>query len=114
MSKISFEGIGELAATFACGETVQAGQVVKVTGPGTVGACSAGDRFCGVALTAADGFAAVQVAGFVTVAAGTGVTEGWCALTADGSGGVKLDTAETGGYEYLVAEAGDGTAVVLL
>ena len=43
-------------------------------------------------------------------AAGTGVTEGWCALTADGSGGVKLDTAETGGDEDLVGGAGGGPA----
>ena len=32
MSRISFEGIGEVAATFACGEGVKAGQVVKLTG----------------------------------------------------------------------------------
>ena len=31
MSRISFEGIGEVAATFACGEGVKAGQVVNVT-----------------------------------------------------------------------------------
>ena len=113
MSKISFEGIGELVATFACEETVQAGQLVKVTGPGTVGPCSDGDRFCGVALSAADGYAAVQLAGFITVAAGEDVTEGWCALAADGSGGVKVDAGQTGGT-YLVAEAADGSAAVLL
>ena len=39
MSRISFEGIGEVAATFACGEGVKAGQVVKLTGDGTVGPC---------------------------------------------------------------------------
>ena len=55
MSKISFEGIGEVAATFACGDGVTAGQVVKVTGNGAVGACSDGDRFCGMALSAQDG-----------------------------------------------------------
>ena len=32
MSRISFEGIEEVAATFACGEGVKAGQVVKLTG----------------------------------------------------------------------------------
>ena len=39
MSRISFEGIEEVAATFACGEGVKAGQVVKLTGDGTVGPC---------------------------------------------------------------------------
>ena len=37
-NQISFEGIGEVVATFACGEDVAAGQVVKVTEDGTVGA----------------------------------------------------------------------------
>ena len=45
MSRISFEGIGEVAATFACGEGVKAGQVVKLTGDGTVGPCGDGERF---------------------------------------------------------------------
>ena len=58
MSRISFEGIGEVAATFACGEGVKAGQVVKLTGDGTVGPCGDGERFCGVALSAGEGFAA--------------------------------------------------------
>ena len=39
MSKISFEGIGEMVATFACAEDVAAGQVVKITADGTVGTC---------------------------------------------------------------------------
>ena len=51
MSRMSFEGIGEVAATFACGEGVKAGQVVKLTGDGTVGPCGDGERFCGVALS---------------------------------------------------------------
>ena len=112
MSKISFEGIGELVATFACEETVQAGQVVKVTGPGTVGPCSDGDRFCGVALSAADGYAAVQLAGFITVAAGEDVTEGWCALAADGSGGVK--TLESGNKYWVVASDETAKTVTIL
>ena len=61
MSRISFEGIEEVAATFACGEGVKAGQVVKLTGDGTVGPCGDGERFCGVALSAGEGFAAVQL-----------------------------------------------------
>ena len=78
MSRISFEGIGEVAATFACGEGVKAGQVVKLTGDGTVGPCGDGERFCGVALSAGEGFAAVQMGGLIRVAASGGaLTEGW-------------------------------------
>ena len=51
--------------------------------------------------------------GFVTVKA-AGVTAGWVKLSADGSGGMKVD--ESMGVEHLVAEADDtaGTIVVLL
>ena len=116
MSKISFEGIGEVAATFVCAGEVKAGQTVKLTGSGAVGPCSAGDRFCGVALTPGDeGFATVQVGGLVQVAAAEGLTEGWNPLLADGNGGVKKDSAasSTGG-DYLVISVDSGSAVVRL
>ena len=75
MSKISFEGIGETVATFACGESVAAGQVVKVSDGGKVDVCSAGERPCGVALSAEDGYAAVQLGGLASVPiSGEGVT----------------------------------------
>ena len=95
MSRISFEGIGEVAATFACGEGVKAGQVVKLTGDGTVGPCGDGERFCGVALSAGEGFAAVQLGGLIRV--------------------VRPDSAETPiGGEYLVVRAESGGAVIRL
>jgi hypothetical protein len=108
MSRISFEGIGEVAATFACGEGVKAGQVVKLTGDGTVGPCGDGERFCGVALSAGEGFAAVQLGGLIRVAASGGaLSEGWNRLLADG--------AETPiGGEYLVVRAESGGAVIRL
>ena len=114
-SKISFEGIGEVVATFTCGKDVKAGQAVKLSGSGAVDKCADGERFCGVALTAADGYAAVQVGGLVEVAADEGVTAGWNRLLANGTGGVKKDSASapTGG-DYLVVSVDSGTAVVRL
>ena len=116
MSRISFEGIGEVAATFACGEGVKAGQGVKLTGDGAVSPCGDGERFCGVALSAGEGFAAVQLGGLIRVAASGGaLTEGWNRLLADGSGGVRPDSAETPtGGEYLVVRAESGGAVIRL
>ena len=95
-SKISFEGIGEVVATFACGEGVAAGQVVKVTEDGTVGACSASEKFCGGRRRR---FSLPR-------------TSGWCKLSADGSGGVKLDTSA--GTEYLVVRVETDGAVICL
>ena len=43
MSKLSFEGIGAVVATFSAGEGVKGGQPVKLTGNGAVGPCSAGE-----------------------------------------------------------------------
>lgn len=89
MSKISFEDIGSLIVTFDAQEGVQAGQVVKVTGNGTVGPCQQGDAFCGVAGSVKNGAAAVQVAGFVEVAATLPLQLGNVKLAANGTGGVK-------------------------
>ena len=44
--KVSYEGIGQWAATFACTEAVE-GEMVKISGSGEVSACAAGDGFCG-------------------------------------------------------------------
>lgn len=48
MSKVSFEDIGMVTATFAAREDMKPGQVVKITGNGEVGACTDGDAFCGL------------------------------------------------------------------
>ncbi len=112
MRNISFEGIGAVAATFAAEEGVKAGQVVSVKSNGTVGACVAGERFCGVALAVEDGFAAVQLEGMaLVIISGEGVSAGWVKLAADGSGGAA---AAESGTQYLVTSVSGGTAMVLL
>lgn len=93
MNKVSFEEIGAVAATFFAQKEVKAGQVVKMTGNGQVGPCSAGDKFCGVALSNENGCAGVQVKGFCPVAVTGSIDLGWNALAADGAGGVQTATA---------------------
>ena len=93
MNKVSFEEIGAVAATFFAQKEVKAGQVVKMTGNGQVGPCSAGDKFCGVALSNENGCAGVQVKGFCPVAVTGSLDLGWNALAADGAGGVQTATA---------------------
>ena len=97
----SFEGIGGWAATFACSE-VQNDTVVKITDNGKVGACAAGDAFCGQVISVdGDGAAcAVALGGMVTASyTGTAPKVGFANLSADGTGGVKTDTA---GRSHLV------------
>ena len=50
---VSFEGVGQVCATFLGGNLAE-GQVVKMKSGGTVAACSADDPFCGVALCCKD------------------------------------------------------------
>nr|DAG06720.1 MAG TPA: capsid fiber protein [Caudoviricetes sp.] len=112
MSKLSFDGIGAVVATFEADEGVKGGQVVKLTGNNKVGPCSAGDAFCGVALEPRAGFVAVQVRGFVTVSGTQSLSAGQTALVADGKGSVKIGS---GGEKILVASVeADGTAVLCL
>ncbi len=104
--KVSFDGVGQVCATFLGGGLTD-GQVVKMSGSGTVAACKAGDLFCGVAMCCKDDACSVQVGGFVTVGfSGTAPAAGWCELAADGEGGVK--TAEAG-VKCLVVDV-DATA----
>lgn len=108
---VSFEGVGQVCATFLGGKLTE-GQVVKLTGSGTVGACSAGDSFIGATLCCKDDACTVQVGGFVTVSySGTAPTVGWCALTADGNGGVKAAAASEAA-EDKAAESGRMLPVV--
>ena len=101
--KLSYEGSGQWAATFACTKLAE-GELVKVSGNGTVAACGAGDDFCGTVLSVSRGGDACSVAlgGMVTAGyTGTAPALGWSGLAADGSSGVKV--AETG-REYLVVD----------
>lgn len=113
--KVSFEDIGQVLATCEAEESVVEGCVVKVCGNGVVGGCAAGEKFCGVAVkTSGDGYAAVQVKGFVSVpCADSSVAAGWAELAADGDGGVKK-AADGAGVHTLVMCVEDGKAVLCL
>lgn len=101
-----FNGIGETAATFAAEDGVTEGMPVKMAADGTVGPCDAGDDFCGVALNARCGYAAVQLRGYAEMTFdGTAPAVGWQNLSAAADG--KIQLAATGGRQYLVVDADD-------
>lgn len=108
---ISYEGIGQWAATFACGGAGE-GEPVRIGGSGTAAPCEAGDKFCGMALAVSrDGSACtVALGGMVTAGySGDAPELGWTGLAVDGSGGV---TAAAGGREYLVVAVDDAAGTV--
>lgn len=134
---ISFEGIGEVIATFLAEEDseVKPGDVVCLTGNDQVGLGEAGDIPCGVAATVSkDGCVGVQIGGLAEVSySGSAPAVGWNMLAANGEGGVSVaapavaalaesgkdeSTAATaaGGVNFLVVSVDtvNGTAVVKL
>ena len=113
--EISFEGIGQVAATFAVDGEIQPGMTAVLTGNGTVGLGKAGDAPCGKVLSVKGGMAAVQIAGMAEVAyTGTAPIIGWGMVAADGTG--KIKTAAEGGMNCLIVSVNtdDSTAVIKL
>ena len=109
--KLSYEGIGQWAATFACDDLAE-GELVKISGNGTVAACSDGEGFCGMVLSVSRGGDACTVAlgGLVTAGyTGSAPTLGWCGLSADASGGVK---SNAGGRSCLVVDVDTASETV--
>ena len=110
---VSFNGIGEKLVTFA-GKDVKKGEVVKVSGEGTVAPCEAGDAFDGLAVLADDGFAGVMLRGFADVTYSESEPKvGHNKFSADGKGGVKVDD---GGRDYLTVavDAANKAATILM
>ena len=108
---VSYEQIGHLSVTIPAG-TCQAGQVCKVGTDGKAASCSAGDRFCGVAEVIRGDYAGVQIHGFAGVSyTGTAPTLGYVNLSANGSGGVKVDSS---GVSYLVLEVDTAAKTVTI
>ena len=106
---VSFNGIGQMAVTFETAANVEDGYPVKMSANGKVESCSAGDRFCGIALfTAGDGYGTIQLKGYVKAEyTGTAPTIGYGHLTAAASGKVQTDSGTDDGYtggEYLITD----------
>lgn len=102
--KVSLNGFGENIATFETQGTVTAGTPVMVTANGKVAAAD-GD-FCGVCTNVRNGYAAVQLRGYVTLPYTTQPTVGYDKLSADSG---KITADDTNGREYLVIDV-DTTA----
>lgn len=112
--EISFEGIGQVAATFMAADGVLPGMAVALTADSTVGAGKGGDGLCGVVLTAKNGMASVQVGGMVQVGySGSAPAIGLNTIAVDGTG--KIKTADDGMNCMIVSvNTADSTAVIKL
>lgn len=100
---VTFNGYGENAVTFEADSTItKAGVPVKMTDDGKVTACASGDVFCGVCLSVRDGYAVVQLSGYVNMPAKTKLAAGYKKLAAGENASVAVSTS---GREYLVVNS---------
>ncbi len=96
---VSFNGFGENVATFETEGSVSAGIPVMISSSGKVKA--ANGVFCGICVGERNGYAAVQLSGYVKAAFDTEPAVGYTKLI--GKNG-KVSTDESSGREYLVAD----------
>ncbi len=109
---LSFNGFNENVLTFEADSTLtKAGVPVKFTQDGKVAPCAAGDRICGFAVNVREGYAAVQLKGYVqTMVQGT-LGFGWQTVAAAENGRI---TADSDGTQVLVVTVDNDTAGIIL
>lgn len=108
---VSFNGFNENTITMEASSVLKAGDLVTVSAQGVACPCKEGDAICGYAVNVRDGYAAVQVAGFVKVQGASTVTAGLKKLSVDTNGKVAEDAQ---GREFLVLCADtDGVGFIL-
>lgn len=98
---VGFNGFGENVATFETASGVAAGKPVAVSANNKVQNVTSG-AFCGICVNVREGYAGVQLRGFVTMPYSGSVSVGYQKLAAAAGGKVTVDT--TNGREYLVIE----------
>ncbi len=96
---VSFNGFGENVVTFETEGSVSAGMPVMVSESGKVKAAS--DVFCGICVGERNGYAAVQLSGYVRAAFDSAPDVGYTKLV--GKNG-KISKDESNGREYLVVD----------
>ena len=100
---VGFKGIGENVATFIADSSLTAAGVpVKMSAGGTVAPCSANDNFCGVCVGVRDGYAAVQLSGYVNLPVAEAIAVGYRKLAAAANGKVAVNA---NGRELLVIDS---------
>lgn len=110
---VNFNGFEENVVTMEADSSVtKANTLVKMKSSGVVEACSKDDDFCGVVLNVRDGYAAVQLKGYVVAEASGTVAAGYKNLACGEGNTVAVQT--TGGREHLVLTVdGDKVGFIL-
>lgn len=109
---INFSGYNENVVTFETDSTdVVMGTPVKMSKSGTVTACGVDDDIIGVAVNVRNGYAAVQLSGYIEMPTDEDFTVGRNIIVADNLNKVKSGSA---GREYLVVYVDNGVVGFIL
>lgn len=109
---VNFSGFNENVVTFEVeGANVLMGTPVKMSSSHTVCACEDGDNMVGIAVNVRNGYAAVQLSGYVEMPTDDSFEVGYQNICA--SAGSKVKSSQTG-REYLVCAASDGIVGFIL
>lgn len=94
---LDFKGFNENVATFVADETVKVGDLVAVSDNCQVAPCVADDEIAGVCVNVRNGYATVQLSGYVEAKADEKITPGYYNISAVDNETVKTsDTAKRG------------------
>lgn len=99
----TYAGFNENILTFEANDNVTAGIPVKLDTDGKVKACADNEAFIGIAQNVRNGYAAVQLCGYVKLAISGSCAVGYQKLASTVDGKIVKNT--TTGREYLVLEA---------
>ena len=106
---VSFQGFDKQLATFEAASTVKPGVPVKMSANGQVTLCGAADVPCGVAVQVRDGYASVQLRGYVRMTYTGSLSLGRQLIVADSGGKIKA-SANTSGISVLVTDLDSSTS----
>ena len=100
---VNFNGYNENVITFIADKSLtKAGVPVKISGNGTVAPCTASDsKLCGVCVNVRDGYATVQLSGYVRVPFTGNAAVGFQSIKPADGGKVTIGA---GGRECLVTD----------
>lgn len=108
---VDFKGYGENVATFIAANGVAEGSIVKITDDFKVTNAASGDDFIGVCVGIRNGYAAVQLSGYVELPASAEITLGRTGLAAASS--TTVAAAQNGAKFNVIYSTDDKVGFIL-
>ncbi len=108
---VDFKGYGENVATFICDSSLEAGNFVKMKENYTVCAATSGSEVIGYCVGVRDGYAAVQLSGYIEAKASAKIALGLTGISVSSADTVSSSTSAG---KHLVVYSDDSTVGFIL